>query len=164
MYGAAFEPFSAVSPGEPVMEIPTSMDTSLLQNLPPIERDQASYTFAGHVSLSLRVGPWKLLFHLRPISLGARHLQAELSRGDIERDMQKDDITQLFSRSHKYTLQIESPAPHLPSPVVSARLQGWNSSPSGLNLLFTIQETNEDYDILVEELRQNQQASQDWLR
>ena len=125
-------------------------------NQPLIPDPQTYLDYDGLVRLVVRVSPWRMVFHLKGVALGAHGLVAELDRRELDDDLGKEDIQLMLREGAEYSLPLEYAHAPVSYPVVSARLVQTDRTAAGLRLEFQFTETNDDLMLMTEELEKRQ--------
>ncbi len=108
--------------------------------------------YDGTVRLFIEFAPWRYVWHLKGVSIGSNGCLAELARRNVDEDFTKEDLDTFLREGRDYTIQLEYQHAPITFPVVQARLIDSERAAGGLRLQFHFLDTDEDVDLLLEEI------------
>ena len=100
------------------------------------------FNYQGQVRVLINFEPWRLVLSLRGLNLSRTGLCALLASGSQDARKQTQDAELLLAEGDPYDLQLDHDTPHLPTPLVSARLVRKARTNAGWELAFTFTGTD----------------------
>lgn len=130
------------------------MTESAVANRILIAREDRS-PYQGPVRVALGFDPWRIVLTLRGLNLSRTGLCAHWASPSAEARREQADAESLLVTGDTYDIQLDHDMPHLPSPLVQARLVRKARTNSGLELAFHIVESDVGLLGLMHEIKQD---------
>ena len=100
------------------------------------------------VRLAVEVPPWKLMLHLRGLSLSKQDLLAELDVPEQTGAMTQGDVEELLTPGRRFHLQLETGDLPVAPVLLHGTLRDRHDQPTGFRLIFDLPVQNSDLDDL----------------
>ena len=115
------------------------------------DRDKAtgkSRRYRHTVRLAVELPPWKLLFHMRGLSLSKQDLLAELDLPEQTGAMTPGDVEEILAPGRRFHLQLETGDLPVPPVLLHGTLRDRHDQPTGFRLSFDLPIHNSELDDL----------------